>query len=265
MKKIILITYLLLFCNSTFAQKHEIGIFLGGANAIADIGSTNWVNPFPKWDSGGVAPSFIPIVFGFVYRYNLNPQQGLRFNLNYGAISGDNKNASENYRNTLSKSYENSILEFSTVFEYNFFPINAEQESAHSPYLFAGIGIFATNKDSYAFYKDDRNELKFKKEDNLKINYSIPFGIGYKYKFNWNWIIATEVGFRTTFIDYLDKGIVEQKDLSFIGKGFEDEREKIEIIKKHTAEIGDNRKNDWNVFTGLTLTYTFGRPACFCD
>ncbi|MGV4461943.1 DUF6089 family protein [Ornithobacterium rhinotracheale] len=35
-----------------------------------------------------------------------------------------------------------------------------------------------------------------------------------------------------------------------------------EVIQKR--QFGD-AKHDWYVFTGFTLTYTFGRPACFCD
>ena len=265
MKKIIVITLLLLFSSNIFAQKHEIGLFLGGANAISDIGKTDWINLSPRRVNNSDKLQ-IPLVFGLIYRYNLNPQQSLRFNLSLASIGDDNIHAEEPYRKHLINYYENTILELSTVFEYNFFPINAEQQNAHSPYIFAGIGMFGANKYTYKIEQDlENDEGPAKWDKDMAFDLSIPFGIGYKYKMNWNWIIAAEVGFRPTFIDYLDKGIIKDEDLSFVGRGFEDIEEKRKIIKQYTAEIGDNRKNDWYVFTGLTLTYTFGRPACFCD
>ena len=264
MRKILVILFLSLSSSVIFAQKHEIGFFVGEANAISDIGKTDYIRPLPKRIDNSDKLQ-IPFVFGLIYRYNLNPQHSLRFNLNYASIGDDNVHAKEFYRSSLARSYENSIIEASTLFEYNFFPINGEQENAHSPYIFAGLGLFGTYKDEYNFSKDENSNLKVLKEEELKLNYSVPFGLGYKYKFNWNWIVAAEVGFRPTFIDYLDKGIVKEEDLHFIGEGFNDIEEKKDIIRKYTAEVGDNRKNDWYVFTGLTLTYTFGRPACFCD
>ncbi|MBV7441202.1 PorT family protein [Weeksellaceae bacterium TAE3-ERU29] len=259
MRKIIAIFFLSLSSSVIFAQKHELGVFLGGANLISDIGKSDYVSPVPNILEGD---NDIPLAVGVIYRYNLNPQQSLRVNLNYASVFGSNEYANNEYRKLLNKSYSNTILELSAIFEYNFFPINGEQESAHSPYIFAGLGLFGTYKDIYNFSKEN-NILKIDKDEEFKLNYSIPFGAGYKYKFNWNWIAGIEVGFRPTFIDYLDKGIVEEGDLYFT-KGFDNE-EKLNIIKKYKAEIGDNRKNDWYVFTGLTLTYTFGRPACFCD
>lgn len=257
----ILVIFLSLSSSVIFAQKHEIGVFLGGANLISDIGKTNYVRPFPSL-TGGLE---LPIAVGAIYRFNLNPQHSLRFNLNYASVYDDNEFAKEEYRRLLNKSYSNTIMEVSALFEYNFFPINGEQENAHSPYIFAGLGFFGAYRDIYNFSKNEDLKLQVQKEEELKFNYSVPFGVGYKYKFNWNWVASAEVGFRPTFIDYLDKGIVEEEDLYFIGEGFNDIKEKEDIIREYTAEVGDNRKNDWYVFTGLTLTYTFGRPACFCD
>jgi hypothetical protein len=31
-----------------------------------------------------------------------------------------------------------------------------------------------------------------------------------------------------------------------------------------TARFGNINSNDWYVFSGLTLTYTFGNKPCFC-
>jgi uncharacterized protein YchJ len=69
--------------------------------------------------------------------------------------------------------------------------------------------------------------------------------IGVKGRFLEKFIIGAEVGVRYTFTDNLD-GSNPKND------NFE------------TLRFGNLNSNDWYVFTGLTLTYTFGKNPCFC-
>ena len=69
--------------------------------------------------------------------------------------------------------------------------------------------------------------------------------LGIKGRFFQNFVIGAEVGFRYTFTDNLD-GSNPKND------NFE------------TLRFGNLNSNDWYVFTGLTLTYTFGKNPCFC-
>ena len=64
-------------------------------------------------------------------------------------------------------------------------------------------------------------------------------------RFFQNFVIGAEVGFRYTFTDNLD-GSNPKND------NFE------------TLRFGNLNSNDWYVFTGLTLTYTFGKNPRFC-
>jgi hypothetical protein len=59
-------------------------------------------------------------------------------------------------------------------------------------------------------------------------------------------ILGFEVGARYTFSNELD-GSVPDGD-------FEDQ-----------VSIGNTNSNDWYVFTGFTLTYTFGQRPCYCN
>ena len=77
---------------------------------------------------------------------------------------------------------------------------------------------------------------------------SIPMVVGYKAYLGGNLVLGFEIGARYTFTDDLDgsnpiKGLEDNKSLKF----------------------GNIDSNDWYVFTGLTLTFTFGRQPCYCN
>lgn len=281
MKKIFAISILFAFI-SAFSQKHELGVFLGGANAITDIGRTEHINPFYQSFSGNVSTSSVPLTFGLLYRFNLNPQQGLRFGLSYANFFGNDYSAVEDYRKKRGYGYSQNIYEASILYEYNFFPINTEQHRAFSPYIFAGVGAFAYTHLDYKVthkFKSTGNPSTPKDFDTQilnakrkKFSYTIPFGAGLKYRFRYNWIISAEVGVRPTLIDELDLSSAQPNDFSYVIEtgldSFPGVEEEIKNRNKNIItqrQVGDQSNNDWYVFTGLTLTYTFGRPACFCD
>lgn len=281
MRGIFAFIFITLLALQLQAQKHELGVFLGGANGITDIGRTDFINPLPKdYESG--QPT-IPIAIGAIYRFNLNPQQSLRLNLDYARFIDNDRLAAEDYRYNRGAKYSQSLFEGSIVFEYNFFPINSEQQRAHSPYIFAGAGVFGYNHPEYqvahqlvegstAPTSPTDFETVIEKSNKTKFSYTIPFGAGYKYKFNWQWIAAVEIGVRPTIVDDLDLAFAEPEDFTYtIQDGLEAFEGVTEEIQRRNDEliierqVGDHSNNDWYVFTGLTLTYTFGRPACFCD
>jgi len=61
-------------------------------------------------------------------------------------------------------------------------------------------------------------------------------------------ILAAEVGIRYTFTDNLDGSFPDDGDTGFATRNF-----------------GNISNNDWYVFSGISLTYTFGRKPCYCD
>lgn len=281
MKKIFAILILFIFING-FSQKHELGVFLGGANAITDIGRTDYVNPLPLFFNDTSGDLKVPLALGLLYRFNLNPQQGLRFSLSYANLYGNDFSAVEDYRKKRGYRYSQNIYEASILYEYNFFPINTEQHRAYSPYIFAGVGAFAYTHLDYKVthkFKSTGNpstpkdfDTEISSSKRKKFNYTIPFGAGFKYRFRYNWIISAEVGVRPTLIDELDLSSAQPNDFSYVIEtgldSFPGVEEEIKNRNKNIItqrQVGDQSNNDWYVFTGLTLTYTFGRPACFCD
>ena len=61
-----------------------------------------------------------------------------------------------------------------------------------------------------------------------------------------NLIIGFEIAPRYTFADDIDGSFPKNDGLK-------------------PLRFGNINSNDWYVFSGFTLTYTFGRKPCFCD
>ena len=139
MKKNIIVIFAILIGNLfAFAQRHEIGIQLGTSNLVGDIGKTKYLNPFPN-NLDNISNEGIPFYGAIMYRMNLNPYQSLRFRFAYNHLQFHDKYAQEYYRQNRGLSGQNSLYELSAIFDYNFLPVNEEQKSMLSPYIFGGL------------------------------------------------------------------------------------------------------------------------------
>ncbi len=281
--KNLLIVILGLSFSVAIAQRHEIGVFGGGANVIGDIGRSNYINPMPVSYNSSKIIDKLPIALGVIYRFNFNPHMGVRFNGIYGKVIGNDALAPETYKKQRGYAYKNNIIEGSLVFEYNFFDINNENAAKHSPYIFAGIGAFMFDKNLYTithtFARDINGVLLDPPSINTEVStkteketsFGFPFGAGYKMKVKHNWVISAEVGFRYTRTDNLDHSFASYGDFTFITEpGLNQPPFDLEIGQRdlnaiESRQVGNTSNYDWYVFTGLTLTYTFGRPPCYCD
>ena len=278
MKNLLILT-LGLFFSLSIAQRHEIGIFAGGANVIGDIGKSNYINPLPVSYGSEKLMDRIPFAIGAIYRFNFNPYMGVRFNGIYSRVVGADASAPEQYKKDRNYAYKNNIIEGSLVFEYNFFNINNEDGRKHSPYIFGGVGAFMYDKALYTventFARDENGviidppttETVISTRTEKETKFTVPFGVGYKYKYRGRFVVSAEVGFRYTQTDNLDHSFANESDFTFTNEPGMDEQSVTDlnsnIIK--SRQVGNMSNNDWYVFTGITLTYTFGRPPCYCD
>ena len=287
MKKYSLLAIIFIaFGCSTQAQRHEIGGSLGIPNIIGDIGKTSYIQISPD-----NFPKAVPISIGALYRYNFNSRQSLRFNLVYNRVYFDDQYASEDYRTERDLHGKNDIIEASILFEYNFFDINDERKFATSPYIFGGIAAIGSRDPKYTIDNVARKDnsgnpippaspTDFNTFVTTKYSptfqWGIPFGVGYKIKFNYQWNLSFEIGVRYTSTDNLDYSaepttkFTTNIDPALVnsplfqgGIDQEVERRKAAIIGEH--QTGNTYKsNDWFVVTGINLTYSFGRPPCYC-
>ena len=223
MKRKTLVIIALFFINLfAHAQRHEIGIQLGTSNLTGDIGKTKYIYPFPN-SINNLANEGIPFYGAIMYRMNFNPYQSVRFRLAYNHIQFNDKYAQELYRASRGLYGTNSVYEASAIFDYNFLPVNEEQKSMLSPYIFGGISGLMFNTTL----------------EGNKFGFAIPFGAGLKYKFNYNWALFGEFMFRATNSDTLD---------------YSDE-----------YNLGNLNSKDWMNSMSLGLSYSFGRPPCYCQ
>ncbi len=291
--KLIVGAIIVLTNSMLFGQRHEIGVRMGMSNLVGDIGRTNYVLQKPL--GGNISSVGLPFYGGILYRMNFNPYQTLRFDFGYSHIQFDDAAAKETYRRNRGYSGTNDMAHLDVVFEYNFFPVNEEQRSMVSPYIFGGLGAMLpsvmrlTSNNNFRVvggeYVAPTQDQDFITETELttgrKLVMSIPFGAGLKYKFNYNWAISGEFMFRPTFTDGIDYSQIDDKDVKIVyskdilmpnsNKSYLNQSPYKEVAAERANEIVESRKignvnsKDWVNTVSVSLTYSFGRPPCYCE
>ncbi len=219
------IFFILVFsCVITSAQTYEIGAFVGGANNIGDVGRTNFILPSN-------------VAFGGLFKWNKSKRYAWRASIMYGKFNADDSKSNITSRQQRDFKVENSILEGSVGLEFNFVEYNLHKLGpAFTPYLYTGLTYFR-----YDFnYFDAGQLIDFNQKDG---SIAIPMTVGFKYRISQLFILGAEIGARYTFTDNLDASNPE-------GSNVENFR------------FGNIFSDDWYVFSGFTLTYTFGRKLC---
>jgi hypothetical protein len=227
MKRFIIILITMFAIKNTSAQIYEVGVFLGGSNFIGDVGATNYINPNQ-------------LAIGGIVKWNRSPRHSFRASLSFSNLKGVDSESSDNRRVARDYSFENSIVEFSAGMEFNFFDFDLHiSGNKTTPYLFTGISV--AHHDN--FYWDGSGNIR--SENTSSYAWGIPMVIGVKTTITNHIILAAEVGARYTFSDEIDGSVPDAPQLS-------------------QFSFGNTNSNDWYVFTGVTLTYTFGQRPCYC-
>jgi hypothetical protein len=217
--------FLLMGFTSVNAQIHEIGVFLGGSNYIGDVGPTTYIAPDE-------------LAFGLLYKWNKSPRHSWRFSYNQAKITSSDINSDSHGRTPRGLNFENNIKEVSLGLEFNFFDFNLHEfEPKITPYIYSGISYFAYDE---LFYIAGQQ-----KKDYRNGALAIPMTLGIKANVFERIILGIEVGARYTMTDNLDGSNPKNKILA-------------------PLKFGDINSNDWYVFSGITLTYTFGNQPCYC-
>ncbi|MGY0393473.1 type IX secretion system protein PorG [Bizionia sp. KMM 8389] len=209
------------------AQTHELGVFLGGSNFIGDVGSTKYIAPNQP-------------AIGGIYKWNRSPRHAFRFSLIYTELEGKDSDSSDPRRQERDFEFNNQIIEASAGLEFTFFDWDLHDGRVKAtPYLYSGISIAKHDN----FFIDRQGVIQ--EENTSSLAYGIPMLLGFKTNILGNFIIAAEIGARYTFSDELDGSVPDYDSDS-------------------PAKFGNTNNNDWYMFTGITLTYTFGKKPCFC-
>jgi len=228
MKYFLLIIWSLFIGKSLDAQIYEVGVFAGGSNFIGDVGSTNYISPNQA-------------AFGAIVKWNRSARHAFRASLIFTDLEGIDQKSDDPRRVQRDYSFNSSILEISAGMEFTFLEFDLHEPGRKgTPYLYTGITM--ANHDN--FYFDQTGSLI--SENTSSWAYGIPMVLGYKSNISTHLILAAEIGARYTFSDELDGSVPDNED-------------------REQFSFGNTNSNDWYVFSGITLTYTFGRRPCYCN
>lgn len=268
MKKIFLIVSLIIFSlGAGFAQKSEIGAFVGTSFYIGDL-------------SHSTIFSECGIAGGVVYRYNFTPRWALKANIMFAKVHASDAISNGSYERNLS--FKSPITELSVQAEVNFLKLyNQKGYNRFSPYVFAGIAVFSFNPqaelngktyDLQPFGTEGQGLVLGKKEYAL-CSFAIPFGIGLKVNIGRYVSLGAEWGVRFTCTDYLDdvSGTYYDNEALRLQRGdimadLADRSPEIgQELHKNGTQRGNFNTTDFYSFCGGTITFKIGNEDHICD
>ncbi|WP_224483940.1 DUF6089 family protein [Robertkochia aurantiaca] len=208
------------------AQTYEIGAFAGGSNYIGDVGPTTYINPNS-------------VAIGGLAKWNLSNRYSYRLSVIYTQLQSDDADSENSARQQRDFSFENDLLEVSVGMEFNFVEFNLHDFSNPvTPYIYGGV--------SYVRYNDLYFEGNTAEHNRNKSTFAIPMALGVKGKIGTRFVLGGEIGARYTFTNNLDGSDPGTQDVGI-----------------NPVRFGNSFSDDWFVFTGVTLTYTFGKKPCY--
>jgi hypothetical protein len=226
MKRFLINSMMLLLCITSFGQIHEFGVFAGGSNYIGDVGKRDYFSPND-------------FAYGLLYKWNRSTRHAWRFSYNMASITAKDVESNAPNRKVRGFEIKNRIKEVSAGLEFNFLEFDLHQSNyVFTPYVYSGLSAFIYDE---VFVVGTES-----KTDYQSYSFAIPMVVGIKSRLTNHLVIGLETGARYTFTDNLDGSNPKNKN-------FED------------LKFGDLNNKDWFIFTGITLTYTFGKNPCFCS
>ncbi|RDI54815.1 hypothetical protein IQ02_01563 [Flavobacterium glaciei] len=173
--------------------------------------------------------------FGLLYKWNKSPRHSYRFSYTQSEITSSDLDSNEASRNQRGYQFENDLKEVSLGLEFNFFDFNLHESSTKiTPYVASGLNYFF---GKYTLTNTITDQTVDGRTETRK-SIAIPMIVGIKSNITPRLVLALETGARYTLTDNIDGSF--------------------------NQNFGNINNNDWYVFSGVTLLYTFGNKACYC-
>lgn len=167
--------------------------------------------------------------YGFLYKWNKSPRHSWRFSYVETTLRNNDILSDDPSRKMRGYIMQNKINELSAGLEFNFLDFDLHQPDwQFTPYIYSGLSMF------------------FLERDDKQKSFNIPMVVGAKTRLTEHLNIGFEIGARYTFTDNIDGS--KPNNPKYVQYAF-----------------GNLNSNDWYVFSGFTLTYTFGQNPCFCN
>ena len=274
--RILVPTFLLLFIGTSFTShaqrwkryRHEIGLGVGAANYMGDLGGRT-VAENSRWRDFQAETS--RPAFMFTYKYRATERIAFRTSLSYGRLMGNDETAGNDGRRNRNLHFKSNIIELSGQAEYYFLTediksiyrirgMRTSRSSNISGYLFGGIGVFSYNPKAqddagdWIALRELRTEgqgLPDAPDPYSRFAVSFPMGVGFKLALNRQVSVGVEYGLRFTTTDYID-------DVS--GQYYNPEILEAEYGPK-TVEMADRRLEGRGASTNRNQSGTRGNPG----
>ncbi|MEO6882669.1 MAG: DUF6089 family protein [Bacteroidia bacterium] len=277
-----LLVFIFLISSVAFSQyRWDYGLRLGVSNYLGDIGGTDLTRRNFVSDMKLAETKFSGGIF---VRTRLGESFGLKASLNYGRIAGADSLSTNYGRRGRNLSFRNDIFELAVTGEYYFYQVNDlghtyRYRNDFKAYIFAGIAGFHHNPEAY--YGGTWVDLQPLKTEGQKTPYSlwqasIPVGAGVYFTLNRKFRIGWELGWRTTFTDYLDDISTKYPTTPFTGSNAAlasalSNRSGSYIVNDpvYLAQYGPGQKrgdpthNDSYIFTTIDFSYVIRGQSNF--
>lgn len=175
-----------------------LGEFGGGEGTRRD-GFVDMKLNYSRWTVGGF------------YRYRISNRFGVKGSLSYIRLSGDDAKTDNPARRGRNLNFKNDMFEFLANGELYIYKVNdvgrtGRYSTDFNLYFYGGVGLFYSNPKG----QTDAGEwvalrpLQTEGVSYSTFNFTIPLGIGFYYTINRKYRLGMEIGWRTTFTDYID-------------------------------------------------------------
>lgn len=220
-----ILVYAVFFFLSAYASaqyRWDFGAGIGFSNYLGEIGGQEGERRDFLFD---MKLNRTQYVFGGFARYKYSPSISFNFGVNYGRVRANDYNSQNPARVSRNLSFKNNILEFSGRAEISLFYDNdVSGKGYYNPdfkiYGFIGAGVMHHNP-KVVYYGEleefngelvELQPLQTEGEEYSKWQFTIPAGLGLYFTYSKVHRFGWEIGYRTTFTDYIDDVSTEYAD-----------------------------------------------------
>jgi hypothetical protein len=251
--------------KSSMAQNWQAGFQLGGTNYFGELQEKNFDLSQARF------------MFGLAGAYHLNGRLSLMGSIFKGNITGADNASNSIAAQQRNLSFATRLYEVSLAGRFNLLDF---EKHAIVPYVFGGIAIFRINP--YAFAQDGaklyliplstegQSLPNYPERQRASLyNFALPFGGGLSARLNEFWSLDLELGYRKTFMDYMDDVSTYYADPALLLNAFGPRSVEMayrggELPNGNPnypgtgAQRGTPASNDWYYAGLIRLNYTFG-------
>ena len=248
------------------SQTNEIGLFLGGSLFHGDVGYKN-----AEYSLLNTKPAI-----GLNFKRNFNYHFGLLLSFNMSTIHANDNVSSDVFNINRNIDFKSKINELALVLEFNFQPyLSRDTDYSNTSFIFAGISKFYFNpQNNYderwynlqALGTEGQGSDLYPSREIYALNgWAIPLGVGYKVNIYNSITLAFNIGWRITWIDYIDDVSMTYVEESVLNQTAAELANQSNNNLPSGFQRGNPYNNDKYGFIGINILYSIKDRNNGCD